>query len=100
MRLPLAFFTATAARLRILMKPFVCERADDVRSATNASTIELAPTVRHSSLRSVDGCDAYALWRELVGRYHYLGNVTARCATALLRAGPAGRVPPIVGCLQ
>ena len=56
--------------------------------------------VRPVGLRQVEGCAAHALWRELVGRYHYLGHATAFGASLRYFVEVARPALAIVGCLQ
>jgi len=51
-------------------------------------------------LRQVEGSAAHALWRELVGRYHYLGHATAFGASLRYFVEVARPTQAIVGCLQ
>jgi len=51
-------------------------------------------------LRRVEGCAAHALWRELVGRYHYLGHATAFGASLRYFVEVSRPQVRIVGCLQ
>jgi hypothetical protein len=56
--------------------------------------------VQPVSLRPVEGCADHALWRELVGRYHYLGHATAFGASLRYFVEVARPAVAIVGCLQ
>lgn len=56
--------------------------------------------VRPVCLRRVEGCAAHALWRELVGRYHYLGHATAFGASLRYFVEVSRPAVTIVGCLQ
>jgi hypothetical protein len=51
-------------------------------------------------LRQVEGVAAHALWRELVGRYHYLGHATAFGASLRYFVEISRPAVAIVGCLQ
>ena len=51
-------------------------------------------------LRQVEDSAAHALWRELVGRYHYLGHATAFGASLRYFVEVARPSSAIVGCLQ
>ena len=51
-------------------------------------------------LELVEGADAHALWRELVGRYHYLGYATAFGAQLRYFMRVHRPRSAIVGCLQ
>lgn len=56
--------------------------------------------VQPVGLRRVEGWAAHALWRELVGRYHYLGHATAFGASLRYFVEVARPALAIVGCLQ
>lgn len=51
-------------------------------------------------LRQVEGVADHALWRELVGRYHYLGHATAFGASLRYLVEVSRPTVAIVGCLQ
>lgn len=68
----------------------------DAQPVLSASLGELQPVV----LRVVEGRAEHALWRELVGRYHYLGHATAFGASLRYLVEVQRPVSAIVGCLQ
>ena len=51
-------------------------------------------------LELVEGCQAHALWRELVGRYHYLGYAPAFGAQLRYLVHVARPQAAVVGCVQ
>ena len=55
--------------------------------------------VRPVELELVSGAAVHALWRELVGRYHYLGYAPAFGAQLRYLVHVA-RPPAVVGCVQ
>lgn len=65
-----------------------------------SSLVARLAEVRPVSLRLVEGCAAHALWRELVGRYHYLGHATAFGASLRYFVEVSRPAVTIVGCLQ
>lgn len=64
------------------------------RPALNAPLKQYLPI----ELRPVESKSEHALWRELVGRYHYLGGATA--FGAKLRYLAVARGEAVVGCVQ
>jgi hypothetical protein len=73
-----------------------CTAAGEMRTVLRATLREIAPV----RLELVEGAPAHALWREFVGRYHYLGHATPFGAQLryLVRSDRAGT--PVLGCLQ
>lgn len=51
-------------------------------------------------LRPVEQPDEQRLWRELIGRYHYLGHRTAYGASLRYLIETPHRQPAVLGCLQ
>lgn len=73
-----------------------CTAAGEMREPLVATLGEIVPV----KLELVEGTAAHALWRELVGRHHYLGHATPFGAQLryFLRSDRAG--VPVLGCLQ
>jgi Domain of unknown function (DUF4338) len=71
-----------------------------VQGETQPSLVTRLKQVRPVSLRAVEGCAAHALWRELVGRYHYLGHATAFGASLRYFVEVSCPQVRVVGCLQ
>jgi Druantia protein DruA len=73
-----------------------CTVQGDPQPPLAACLAEVQPV----GLRRVEGGAAHALWRELVGRYHYLGHATAFGASLRYFVEVARPAQTIVGCLQ
>lgn len=73
-----------------------CTAAGEIPQPLTARLGAIAPV----ELEMVAGPAAHALWRELVGRHHYLGHATPVGAQVryLVRSDRADR--PVLGCLQ
>ncbi len=64
--------------------------------ALSGSVRDIAPV----SLAQVSLRSDHALWRELIGRYHYLGHRTAYGASLRYLVWASQPSPAVVGCLQ
>jgi hypothetical protein len=71
-----------------------------VHGQPQAPLVAQLAEVQPVCLRPVEGAEAHALWRELVGRYHYLGHATAFGASLRYFVEVSRPTRQVVGCLQ